>query len=774
MTRPTHETGVSTKVFPILLDALKEKSIDPAALMEGLDLDQDVLRNPRGRVSWTDFATFLERFESQMGGPSVFDSFTARFMGRPEYGIFQHTFALAISPLRALELQSEWFGPHLFPMIRSEIVPVDAAHVRMILRIPQPYLDSPPFFRICQRGTEAVIASTGGQPGKVVLHLTPREAVYDITLPPSMTLWARLRRRRTRRKVDQHVLASLTQQQQEVHDMLQALRESEERYRHLVEQSSALIWRLDPIENRLTYASPAVKDLMGYAPEEIEELSLDDLVVEEDRPVMHQRITELMSGQAPGDRLVQELRQIRKGGDIIWCEVHATGIRNARGKLVAIQGVTHDITARKQVEEERERARAAETERDALALEIQERRRIEGELKTARDRAEEANRLKNSILASMSHEIRTPLTGLLGFADLLLRDLSDTPHEPKLQVIRRSGRRLLSLLNNMLDLARLEADNLPVETSTYPLALTIRHVVELLSIEAEQKGLEISTSVDPRLMVESDPRRDEQILLNVIGNAVRYTEQGSIDIEVHEFASEGDRPAHVEVRVTDSGVGIAPDFMPQIFEEFRQESEGVTRRFGGTGLGLAITRRLLQGIGGSIAIDSRKGVGTTVTLRFPQPSSPPVHGESMDGEATEDDLPAPPEPSGRRRPAVLVVEDDPDCLSLVESLLTPSFEVVSADSSDKAVALASSRHLDCALLDINLEGSRLDGYGLLGHLRTMPDRATLPIASMSAYTVEDMAAHQGSSFDRHFRKPLPLDDVVHWVSQACGMGDSAP
>ena len=771
MSRPKNETDVSTKAFPLVLDVLRENNIDPEELMEGLPLTTDILADQRERVHWDHFAEFLQRFEDRMGGPAIFQTYVPRFLERPEFKIYFQTFALAVNPYRALELMCLWFGPHVFPMVKAELIRVDVHRARMVQRIPEPYRDCPQYFRLTQQGVTALLQFVGGRRGRVTMSLHPREAVYEIDLPPSMTLWSRVRRKLGDFRIDKGALASLAEQQEEVQSMVEALRESEERYRHLVDQSPSLIWRLDPVAGRLTFTSSVIKDLMGYDAEEIQRLSVDDLVVPEDRPVMHQRIQELIAGQAPGDRLVQELHQIRKDGQVIVCEVHAAAIRNERGEVVSIQGITHDITARKQVEQERERALLAESERDQLAREIQERRRVEAELKKARDRAEEANRLKNSILATMSHEVRTPLTGLLGFTELLLRDFRDTDHESKLQVIRRSGRRLLSLLNNMLDLARMEADKLPIEKDHYPIHITVRHVVELLSLEAEQKNLSLEVDVPKDLVVHSDPRRDEQILLNIIGNAIRYTEEGSIRVEALGSKGEGDTGDFVELRVTDTGVGIDPDFMPQVFDEFRQESEGPKRQFGGSGLGLAITRRLLESMGGSISIDSRKALGTTVTVRLPGNQ---VSATDETGEDTQPDILAAPSEEGDGRPTVLVVEDDPDCLDLVETFLSPSFEVVSARGSKEALELTSTHHVDCALLDINLEGSRLDGYGLLEKLRSLPGGAALPIASMSAYAMEEMAERGRGSFDQHFRKPLPLEDLRRWVDESCSVSTPSP
>lgn len=350
----------------------------------------------------------------------------------------------------------------------------------------------------------------------------------------------------------------------------------------------------------LAFASPVVRDMLGYDPKEMLSLPLSAYIVADDVPVADELLA-LATSLPDGATVVRNIRHRHKDGRLVWCEVHAAPIRDTQGRLVVIQGVTHDMTARRQVETERRRAHEAERERD---------------------RAEGANRMKTSILAGMSHEIRTPLTSQLGFTELLLRELAGTPHESSLRIIQRSGWRLLGLLNNMLELARLEANEVPVKPVEYPLVQTIRQVVDLLHLQAEESGLSLVMNVADDLMVYSDARRDEQVLLNVIGHAVRYTREGGITIDGRPLVSQ-DGKAWTEIRVRDTGIGIAPAFLPFAFEEFRQERPQVNNDpkggTGGTGLGLAITRRLMHGIGGRVFIESEKGIGTTVILQFPAP-----------------------------------------------------------------------------------------------------------------------------------------------------------
>ncbi len=601
---------VSTRVFPFLLTAAREAGLDVGRLVDGLDFSERELRDPRQRVAWDDYAEFLARLEEGLGGPEALSKLGEKWSDNPGIRFVKRPLRVAADIHTLVTLNNRWFGPHLFSTVHAQAEWLSDTQARIDMRIEAGRRDSPQFFRLAKAAYSDLPTVIGEPRAEVDLTLGDHCCSLLATFSRDTSFRARLRRLQRRARARRPFHDELVRQQGELRETIQALKESERRYRLLVEQSGVLIWRFDVATRRLTDMSIAVRDVMGYEPDEVVQMNLDELTVAEDMPIISQGIADMLEGRA--ERLAVEVRQIRKDRQIIWCEIHAAAIRNAEGKVTAIQGVTHDISARKEAEAERIRALAAEEARDRLASEIEERKRVEAELVRARDAAREAERLKSSILANLSHEIRTPLTGLIGFGEVLARRLQGTELEAGAAVIHRSGRRLLSLLNNMLDLARLEAGKMPMEPASYPLGQTLGHVVALLRPQAEEKGLRLEVDLDDGLFLHSDARRDEQVFLNIVGNAVRYTEKGLISITAME-----DSDGFCLITVADTGVGMSEAFLPHAFEEFRQESEGLSRVHEGSGLGLALSRRLLEAMGGRISIESVKEQGTTVRIWLP-------------------------------------------------------------------------------------------------------------------------------------------------------------
>jgi len=282
---------------------------------------------------------------------------------------------------------------------------------------------------------------------------------------------------------------------------------------------------------------------------------------------------------------------------------------------------------------EAEHARDLAARQRELEHEIERRLRVETDLVQALDAAEAASRAKSQFLANMSHEIRTPLNGVLGMTELALGSpLDDEPRE-LLDLALESGRALLTVINDIMDVSGLEAGDMRLDLTAFDPRAELENIRRSFLAAARKQGLELTWDIDPALAasLHGDPSRLRQVLVNLLGNALKFTGQGSVGLAVRVDGATGERQA-VEFRVSDTGIGIAPDKQDLIFEAFQQVDGSHTRRYGGTGLGLHISRRLVEMMGGELTVDSRPGAGSCFSFRLdlplapaPAPLAPAVH-----------------------------------------------------------------------------------------------------------------------------------------------------
>jgi PAS domain S-box-containing protein len=368
----------------------------------------------------------------------------------------------------------------------------------------------------------------------------------------------------------------------------QARRESEARYRKLFECAPDGIVIADS-RNRQLDANASMCRMLGYAREELAGMRAVDLVAPGEVPHIEPTLSAL---EANADHH-REWRLRRKDGSAFDAEVIATTLPD--GDLLAM---VRDITDRKLAEAEREK----------------------------RHRAEAADRIKSAFLATMSHELRTPLNSIIGFTGIILQGLAGplNPEQTKqLDMVRTSARHLLALVNDVLDISKIEAGQLEIAHAPFDLTRSISKVVALVAPQAESKGLALSAQLAPGLgEIVGDERRFEQILLNLVSNAVKFTERGSVTLAAEVVANADlpgtqERRAAVRLRVCDTGMGIKPEDLSVLFQPFRQVDSGLSRWHEGTGLGLAICRRLAHLMGGDIGVESEWGKGSTFIVTLP-------------------------------------------------------------------------------------------------------------------------------------------------------------
>jgi len=378
----------------------------------------------------------------------------------------------------------------------------------------------------------------------------------------------------------------------------EALRKSENRFRGLVESTSDFIWEVNA-KGVFTYTSPQIEGLLGYAPEEIVGKTPFDLMPSDEAERIAKSFREAVESGEP--IIALENINIHRDGHHLVFETDGVPIFDVAGNVCGYRGIDHDITERKRAE------RKLRDINEHLESLVEER--------TAE--VVRANDAKSEFLASMSHELRTPLNAVIGFSGVLLSkapgDLNEE-QQRQLDMISSSGRRLLSLVNDILDLSKIEAEEIELEVSEFPLGEAVSVTIEMVRSSAEQKGLEVDITVtDSDAVLHTDLRTVEQILINLAENAIKFTESGSVCLKA-SVTEEG----RAVFRVCDTGPGIPEEDLMAIFDPFRQAGRAVGEgRPEGTGLGLAISSNLAVRLGGGLTVESTLGQGSTFTLDIP-------------------------------------------------------------------------------------------------------------------------------------------------------------
>jgi signal transduction histidine kinase/CheY-like chemotaxis protein len=382
-------------------------------------------------------------------------------------------------------------------------------------------------------------------------------------------------------------------------------------------------------------------------------------------------------------------------------------------------------------------------------------------LRSTNDQLEEANRAKSAFLANMSHELRTPLNAVIGFSDLLKQEVPGPLNEEQVDYINdvhRSGVHLLGMINNILDLSKIEAGKLEISRKQIDAAELIDAAGAMLRVAASKKNIELTTECRLDGMVASlDPGMFRQILLNLLGNAVKFTLEGG---KVELTATTRGRGLVVEVR--DSGIGIAPEDQEKIFDEFYQADATYSRSYQGTGLGLALTRRMVHLHQGTIRVDSEPGRGTTFTLEFSACLFAPPTVEEDAAMVATSTTPAATQGAGGvvDGASVLVVEDNAVNLKLARNLLRArGYRVLEAQSAEEALKVLRKQVPDVVLMDIQLPG--MNGLDATRRIKADPDTAHVPVVALTAHAGEDDRKRAlAAGCDGYISKPISLNRLA--------------
>jgi len=404
-----------------------------------------------------------------------------------------------------------------------------------------------------------------------------------------------------------------------------------------------------------------------------------------------------------------------------------------------------------------------------VATNITKHKEAEEEFKLAKEAAEIANAAKTAFLANMSHEIRTPLGAVLGFSELLAdQRLSSAERFSYVAAIKRNGDLLSNIINDILDLSKVEAGKLETERQDIPLADVLMDFTAILSLQAQEKGLRLTVSQDGSVPhhIRTDPLRLRQILINIVGNAIKFTQRGSVDVKIRSVLGT-DGHAKISFAVKDTGLGVDPGKAAKLFEPFTQADASTKRKFGGTGLGLALSRRLANLLGGDVVLTaSSLGVGSTFTITIDPGTMPTEFGENV---AKGDKSPVRAAAMGNVRldgVTILLVDDAPDNQLLVGRYLKGAgAHVETACNGEEAIRKARGKPYDVLLMDLQMP--IMDGYEATAALRK--SGYDKPIVALTAHVLqEEMQRCLKSGFDDHVGKPIDRSALLESIAYLCG------
>jgi PAS domain S-box-containing protein len=557
--------------------------------------------------------------------------------------------------------------------------------------------------------------------------------------------------------------AKVTRDLTERRNAKEDLRSSEERLRLLIASvKDYAIFVLDPSGHVASW-NPGAERLKGYSAKEIIGQHFSRFYPEPD--VQAGKCDFELAESARVGRFEDEGWRVRKDGSRFWANVVITPIRNASGVLLGFAKVTRDLSERKRHQDEQIALARAEEGRRIAEQNQAEAHAAARQLRAARDKAEEATRLKDDFLATVSHELRTPLNAILGWGNMLSAGtLSPEKTAHAIGTIVRNAKAQGQIIEDLLDVSRIIAGQLRLDIDHVDMNQVVSGAVEVVRPAADAKGVSVRWQGNPDAgVVKGDAGRLQQVLWNLLSNAVKFTPRGgSVQVSLRREEST------IEIEIADTGDGISPEFLPRVFERFSQQEASNSRKAGGLGLGLAIVKHLIELHGGTVDAQSEgPGRGSTFVIKLPPVAVRHPKEPVRSSMAPASDLQLPAELQGLR---VLVLDDEADCRELVQVVLERAGAVVMS-ASNVADALEAIRRLrpDAIVSDIGMPGE--DGYIFIEKLRALPreEGGRTPAVALTAFArADDRRKALLAGFQNHAAKPIEAQELMVVVANLAG------
>ncbi len=523
------------------------------------------------------------------------------------------------------------------------------------------------------------------------------------------------------------------------------IQESERFLNTLFDSVTEAILTISMQDRKIMKANKGVLKVFDYSPEEL--IGKSQIILyafERDFIEYEEKIKNAISNNE--SEVEAEVQMLKKDGTKIWCNLHTTFIKHD-GEVTHIITLIRDITNEKKMIEE---------------------------LIEAKEKAEEMNKVKSYFFANMSHELRTPFVGIKGYAELLSEILPDEEHRKMAKIILNSSERMLDTLTKLLNVTKLEFEKPKIILSDINIKELLTDRFTLFKVAAEKKGLIASLNLFPNRaendmpeIIKSNEGLLREIVDNLLNNAIKFTEQGKVELSA-DIEAKGEQE-YLVIKVSDTGIGIPEDKKELIFQEFRQVSEGLNRNFEGTGLGLTITKKFVELLGGKIYIDSEEGVGSTFFVELPIGELKTTIKEKIEERGLEEKEESRtveiPEITNKQMKRILYVEDEETARSLIKVILSRYYLLDFAKNSNEAIEKIKLNKYDAFLIDINLRVG-LDGVELMELLKNMPEYKNTPFIALTAYAANsDKKEFLSRGFTHYISKPFSSKELVRLLSE---------